>query len=105
MQKKWRRKRNKLTKEEQEYWEKENDLEYKLKNHLENNSQMKNQWKSNFSGLTKHYDFLKKLNVLNDVFSIDIEGEFGIISGFRLGTLGSRGNEVENEEINGACGQ
>lgn len=94
-----------LATEEEEYWRKENEFEYELKNHLESNSQMKNQWKSHFSGLTKHYDYLKKLNVLNDVFSIEIEGEFGIISGFRLGTLSSRGNEVENEEINGAIGQ
>eukprot|EP00344_Euplotes_crassus_P006757 CAMPEP_0197005352 /NCGR_PEP_ID=MMETSP1380-20130617/28853_1 /TAXON_ID=5936 /ORGANISM="Euplotes crassus, Strain CT5" /LENGTH=272 /DNA_ID=CAMNT_0042424453 /DNA_START=298 /DNA_END=1114 /DNA_ORIENTATION=- len=94
-----------ITVKEQEYWEKENEYEYKLKNHLESNAQMKNQWKSHFSGLTKHYDYLKKLNVLNDVFSINIEGEFGTISGFRLGTLGSKGNEVENEEINGAIGQ
>ena len=92
----------KLIQEEQDYWEKENDFEYKLKNHLENNSQMKNQWKSNFSGLKMHYNYLKKLNVLNDVFNIEIEGEFGTISGFRLGTLGTRGNEVESEEINGA---
>lgn len=94
-----------LAQEEQDYWEKENDFEYKLKNHLENNAQMKNQWKSDFSGITKHYDFLKKLNVLNDVFNIEIEGEFGTISGFRLGTLGSKGNDVDADEINAACGQ
>jgi len=91
-----------LIKEEKDYWEKENEFEYKLKNHLETYSQMKNQWKSNFSGIVRHLDYLKKLNVLNDVFNIDIEGEFGTISGFRLGTLGTRGNEVESEEINGA---
>ena len=94
-----------LVKEEHEYWEQENEYEYKLKNHLENNAQMQNQWKSNFSGITKHYDYLKKLNVLNDVFNIEIEGEFGTISGFRLGTLGSKGNDVDADEINAACGQ
>jgi len=55
--------------------------------------------------VTKHYDYLKKLNVLNDVFKIEIEGEFGTISGFRLGTLGSKGNDVDADEVNAACGQ
>ena len=58
-----------------------------------------------FIGITKHYNFLKRLNVLNDVFKIEIEGEFGTICGFRLGTLGSRGNDVDADEINAACGQ
>jgi beclin len=55
--------------------------------------------------MTKHFDYLKKLNVLNDVFKIEIEGEFGTISGFRLGTLGSKGNDVDADEINAALGQ
>lgn len=42
---------------------------------------------------------------MNDVFNIKIEGEFGTISGFRLGTLGSKGNEVDADEINSAIGQ
>ena len=37
-----------LVKEESEYWEAENQFEYKVKNHLEDNAQMKNQWKSKF---------------------------------------------------------
>jgi chromosome segregation ATPase len=40
------REEEQLVKEENEYWEAENQFEYKVKNHLEDNAQMKNQWKS-----------------------------------------------------------
>ena len=90
-----------LVEQENKYWEEENDYEYKLKNYLEETAQMKNQWKH----IDKHYKYLKKLNVLNEVFNIEIDGEFGKISGFRLGTLGTKGNIVEAEEINAAWGQ
>jgi len=87
--------------DEHEYWKTENEYEYTLMTHEEDTAQMKNQWRS----IVKHYDYLKELNVLNDVFRIEIDGEFGTISGFRLGTLGSKGNNVEGDEINAAMGQ
>ena len=90
-----------LAEQERKYWEEENDYEYKLKSYLEETAQMKNQWKY----IERHYKYLKKLNVLNDVFNIEIDGEFGKISGFRLGTLGTKGNIVEADEINAAWGQ
>jgi len=41
----------KLVQQENKYWENENKFEYKLKNYLEDNAQMKNQWKSKLYSL------------------------------------------------------
>lgn len=46
---------------------------------------------------------LQRTNVLNSLFSIWVDGDFGTISGFRLGRLPHR--PVEWDEINAAWGQ
>ena len=86
---------------EQKYWDEENELEFRIKTYQEEMAQRVNRYKS----IDKHYNFLKTLNVLNDVFKIEIDGEYGTISGFRLGPVNSRGITIEGDEINAAMGQ
>lgn len=87
--------------DEHKYWDNENELEWKIKSHQEEMAQRVNQWKN----INKHYNYLKKLNVLNDVFKIEIDGEYGTISGFRLGPVNSRDITIKADEINAAMGQ
>jgi beclin 1 len=49
------------------------------------------------------YEFLKSTNILQQVFRISYQDEFGTISGFRLGKLPTV--DVKWEEINMALGQ
>ena len=46
---------------------------------------------------------LRRTNVLNEVFHINCDGVFGVISGFRMGRTSAQ--PVEWDEINAAWGQ
>jgi len=84
---------------EHEFWQEANKLESKLMNFEENHAEILQ--RTNIA--EEELSLLKKVNVLNDIFYISSENQFGTISGLRLGRLDTE--LVPWEEINAAWGQ
>ena len=59
--------------------------------------------KNKLSMLKKMYERLEKTTFINEVFEISSAGEFGTISGFRLGK--NQTIDIKWEEVNAAIGQ
>jgi hypothetical protein len=72
-----------IHKQEDEIWSKVNDYERELLNQLEMNKQVDCQIKN----VNVLYKKLRKTNIVNEVFKISSQDQFGTISGFRLGRI------------------
>jgi beclin 1 len=59
--------------------------------------------KNKLSMMKKMYERLEKTTFINEVFEISSAGEFGTISGFRLGK--NQTIDIKWEEVNAAIGQ
>jgi predicted nuclease with TOPRIM domain len=73
--------RDKLISEEHRFWSKFKEQEKTTSTLQDESSQLLNK----LSMLKKMYERLEKTTFINEVFEISSAGEFGTISGFRLG--------------------
>lgn len=84
---------------EDSYWRELNRFQHELQRHVEERDGML----AKVDRARHHLEALRKTNVFNDVFRIWYDGQFGTISGFRLGRTPQV--QVPWEEINSALGQ
>ncbi|XP_065860218.1 beclin-1-like protein isoform X2 [Euphorbia lathyris] len=84
---------------EERYWQEFKNFQFQLISHQEERDAIL----AKIEVSQAHLELLKQTNVLNDVFPIHHDGEFGTINNFRLGRLPKI--LVEWDEINAAWGQ
>lgn len=96
---KHRRHEEQLNREEDDFW-------LGVASHQLDLAEIEDERAATASGIqyaTSELNRLKRTNVLNDMFHISHEGEFGTINGLRIGRLPDQ--PVQWEEINAAWGQ